>query len=131
MKVAVGIHILADMYGIEPELLERKENLMEIIERSIRVGNLTKISSDYYQFEPVGASGIVLLAESHISFHTWPEYGMIALDLFTCGDPEKADIAFQYIKEKLNPKEVQFVKHERGSKVSLSNAPQPAATQFV
>ncbi len=129
--MAVGIHILADMYGIEPELLERKESLMEIIERSIRVGNLTKISSDYYQFEPMGASGIVLLAESHISFHTWPEYGMIALDLFTCGDPEKADIAFEYIRDKLKPTEIQFNKHERGSRVASSESVQPAASQFA
>ncbi|MHB1648435.1 MAG: adenosylmethionine decarboxylase, partial [Cuniculiplasma sp.] len=90
MKVTVGNHILADMYGIKPELLERKETLKDIIEEAVRVGNLTKISSDYYQFEPIGASGVVLLAESHISFHTWPEYGLITVDLFTCSDPSKA-----------------------------------------
>jgi S-adenosylmethionine decarboxylase len=121
MKVTVGIHILADMYGIDPELLERKEYLMEVVERSIREGNLTKISSDYYQFEPMGASGIVLLAESHISFHTWPEYGLITLDLFTCGDPEKAEIAFRYIKDHLKPTDVDFKKYQRGLNIRVPN----------
>ncbi len=116
--MAVGVHILADMYGIEPELLERKEYLMEVVERSIRVGNLTKISSDYYQFEPMGASGIILLAESHLSFHTWPEYGLITLDIFTCGDPDKAQIAFEFIKDSLKPQEIEFRKHERGSAIN-------------
>lgn len=115
--MAVGMHILADMYGIKPELLETKDILMDIIEESVRVGNLTKISSDYYQFEPVGASGVVLLAESHISFHTWPEFGLITLDLFTCGDPHKADIAFEYIREVLRPTEIEFRKHERGDRI--------------
>ncbi len=120
--MAVGVHILADMYGIEPELLERKEFMMEVVERSIRVGNLTKISSDYYQFEPMGASGIILLAESHLSFHTWPEYGMITLDIFTCGDPEKAQISFEYIKDCLKPQTIEFRKHERGKRVGQIDA---------
>ncbi len=114
--MTVGNHILADMYGIKPELLERKETLKDIIEEAVRVGNLTKISSDYYQFEPIGASGVVLLAESHISFHTWPEYGLITVDLFTCGDPSKADVAFEYIRESLQPTDIDFVKKRRGEK---------------
>ncbi len=114
--MTVGNHILADMYGIRPELLERKDTLIDIIEESVRVGNLTKISSDYYQFEPSGASGVVLLAESHISFHTWPEFGLITIDLFTCGDPGKADVAFEYIREALQPTEIDFVKKKRGEK---------------
>lgn len=126
--MAVGVHILADMYGIEPELLERKEYLMEVVERSIRVGNLTKISSDYYQFEPMGASGIILLAESHLSFHTWPEYGLITLDIFTCGDPDKAQIAFEFIKDSLKPQEIEFRKHERGSAI---NALASSSTQVL
>lgn len=128
--MTVGNHILADMYGIKPELLERKETLKDIIEEAVRVGNLTKISSDYYQFEPVGASGVVLLAESHISFHTWPEFGLITLDLFTCGDPHKADVAFEYIREVLRPTEIDFKKHERGEKVPETTViPEPLGPQ--
>lgn len=126
--MAVGVHILADMYGIEPELLERKEYLMEVVERSIRVSNLTKISSDYYQFEPMGASGIILLAESHLSFHTWPEYGLITLDIFTCGDPDRAQIAFEFIRDSLKPQEIEFRKHDRGRGV---NTVTTSATQVL
>ena len=112
--MAVGIHIIADMYGVDPAVLARVERMKEIFEGAVKFAKLSKISSDYYQFRPEGASGIVLIAESHLSFHTWPEYGLVTLDIYTCGDPNQADLAFQYIKEKLNPSRVDMVRLERG-----------------
>ncbi len=114
MKMAVGIHIIADLYGVDPALLARVERMKEIFEGAVKFAKLSKISSDYYQFRPEGASGIVLIAESHLSFHTWPEYGLVTLDIYTCGEPEQAEKAFQYIKERLNPSRVDLVKLERG-----------------
>ncbi|MCD6276009.1 MAG: S-adenosylmethionine decarboxylase [Thermoplasmata archaeon] len=114
MKMAVGIHIIADMYGVDPALLARVEKMKEIFEGAVNFAKLSKISSDYYQFRPEGASGIVLIAESHLSFHTWPEYGLVTLDIYTCGDPKQADLAYEYIKEKLNPSRVDLVRMERG-----------------
>ena len=114
MKMAVGIHIIADMYGVDPVLLARVEKMKEIFEGAVNFAKLSKISSDYYQFRPEGASGIVLIAESHLSFHTWPEYGLVTLDIYTCGDPKQADLAYEYIKEKLNPSHVDMVRMERG-----------------
>ncbi len=112
--MAVGIHIIADMYGVDPEMLARVEKMKEIFEGVIKYAKLSKISSDYYQFRPTGASGVILIAESHLSFHTWPEYGLVTLDIYTCGDPEQAEKAYQYIKEKLNPERVDIVKMDRG-----------------
>jgi len=114
MKMAVGIHIIADMYGVDPVLLARVERMKEIFEGAVKFAKLSKISSDYYQFRPEGASGIVLIAESHLSFHTWPEYGLVTLDIYTCGDPKQADLAYEYIKERLNPSRVDLVRIERG-----------------
>ncbi len=112
--MAVGIHIIADMYGVDPAVLARVERMKEIFEGAVKFAKLSKISSDYYQFRPEGASGIVLIAESHLSFHTWPEYGLVTLDIYTCGEPEQAEKAFEYIKERLNPSRVDMVKLERG-----------------
>ncbi len=119
MKMTVGIHIIADMYGVDPATLARVERVKEIFEGAIKFAKLSKISSDYYQFRPQGASGIILISESHLSFHTWPEYELITLDVYTCGDPEQAEKAYQYIKEKLNPERVEVIKMERG--VSIEN----------
>ena len=114
MKMAVGIHIIADMYGVDPALLARVEKMKEIFEGAVKFAKLSKISSDYYQFRPEGASGIVLIAESHLSFHSWPEYGLVTLDIYTCGDPQQAELAYEYIKERLNPSRVDLVRIDRG-----------------
>ncbi len=119
MKMAVGIHIIADMYGVDPTILARVERMKEIFEGAVKFARLSKISSDYYQFRPEGASGVILIAESHLSFHTWPEHGLVTLDIYTCGDREQAEKAYQYIREKLNPARVDVVKMDRG--VSVEN----------
>ncbi|MGC8609683.1 MAG: adenosylmethionine decarboxylase [Thermoplasmata archaeon] len=118
MRVGVGIHIIADFYGVDSDLIATTERMYPIIEAAVKYGRLTKISSDYYQFRPMGASGIVLLAESHLSFHTWPEYGLITLDVFTCGDPKTAEDAFSFLVDKLKPTSVMTRKITRGELVN-------------
>lgn len=115
--MTVGIHIIADLYGVNEELISNTEKVSQIVEEAVHVGGLTKISSDYYQFEPMGVSGIVLLAESHVSFHTWPEHELVTLDLYTCGDPIRADTAFSYIIKKLEPTSIDYKKLTRGSQI--------------
>ena len=117
MKVAVGVHIIADLYGVDAGLISSADTISPIMESAIKEGNLTEISSQYYRFRPMGASGIALLAESHLSFHTWPEHGLVTLDIYTCGDRSNADRAFNYILNVLQPTSIDYRKVERGSKV--------------
>ena len=117
LKMTVGIHIIADLYGVDDELISTTEKVSQIVEDAVRVGSLTKISSDYYQFEPKGVSGVVLLAESHLSFHTWPEYQLVTLDIYTCGEPQHADTAFNYIVKKLSPTSIDYKKLTRGTQI--------------
>ncbi len=87
MAKALGLHILADLHGVSPDLIDRVEAIKNLLETAVRVAGLTKISSHYYQFQPHGATGVILLAESHISIHTWPEHGLATVDVYPCGDP--------------------------------------------
>ncbi len=112
--MAVGFQILADLYGVDSEAISKVDSLYPVIEDAVRAGNLTKISSDYYQFQPQGASGVVLLAESHLSFHTWPEHGLVTLDIYTCGDPKGAETAFDYIVDQLKPETMDCKRLRRG-----------------
>ena len=118
MVVAVGFQILADLYGVDPDVISKVDSLYPVIEDAVRAGNLTKISSDYYQFQPQGASGVVLLAESHLSFHTWPEHGLVTLDIYTCGDPKGAETAFDYIVDQLKPDTMDCKRLRRGVSVT-------------
>ncbi|NPB07051.1 MAG: S-adenosylmethionine decarboxylase [Aquificae bacterium] len=114
MAKALGLHILADLYGVSADKIDRVEDIRELLEGAVEFANLTKISSHYHQFQPHGATGVVLLAESHISIHTWPEHGIATVDVYTCGDPQKAYRAMEFIVSKLQPKRVEEQVHERG-----------------
>lgn len=115
--MTVGIQIIADLYGVDGDLIARKDSVYTIVEDAVRAGMLTKISSDYFQFQPSGVTGIVLLAESHLAFHTWPEHGLVTLDIYTCGDPSRADAAFNYLVKTLKPTSVEYKRLTRGNMI--------------
>ncbi|MFP3254842.1 MAG: adenosylmethionine decarboxylase [Thermoplasmata archaeon] len=121
MKMAVGIHIIADFYGVDKDKITYVEQIKPIFEETVRYAGLTKISSDYYQFKPKGCSGIVLIAESHLSFHTWPEHELITLDIYTCGDPKQAYLALEFLERALSPKKTSQMIIERGTEVQEEN----------
>jgi len=98
----VGLHIIADLQDIDESLISNTYVLQSILEEAVEYANLTKINSHYHQFYPKGVTGVILLAESHISIHTWPEHNLATIDIYTCGDITKAEICFNYIVEKLN-----------------------------
>lgn len=113
--MSIGVHLVADLRGVSASKISKLPLMKEIMESAVKSGGLTKIRSHYHQFSPTGVSGVILLAESHLSFHTWPEYGFVALDIFTCGPTENAEAAFEYIIDKLSPVSVEYKKIERGA----------------
>ena len=110
----IGRHIIAEFYGVAEELISKKDKVKNIIEEIVEKAELTKIGSVYKQFKPYGVTGIVLIAESHISVHTWPEYKLMNVDIFTCGSLEKADKAFQLFIEKFKPEKYRHHIIDRG-----------------
>lgn len=110
----VGRHIIAEFYGVDPELIAREEVVRGIVEGVVNEAGLNKVGSIYKQFNPHGVTGIVLISESHVSIHTWPEYGLINLDIFTCGDKSKAEKAFKLFLDKFKPKSYRHYMLDRG-----------------
>ena len=92
-----GVHYLLDVEGIDFKLLNDKDFLDKTCKEVIRLGNMNLIDSKLHQFNPQGLTGIYLLSESHLSFHTWPEKGSISLDFYTCGNFDKAYEGVQYL----------------------------------
>ncbi|SHH89263.1 adenosylmethionine decarboxylase proenzyme [Caloranaerobacter azorensis DSM 13643] len=74
----------------------------------------TIVKSVFHLFNPWGVSGVVVIQESHLTIHTWPEYGYAAVDLFTCGDEVDPWIAFDYLKEKLKAEKTETQEVPRG-----------------
>lgn len=81
----VGAHVLADFWGCQFNKLDDAELLMKSLREAAKAANMTILGEEAHKFEPQGFTGMLLLAESHISIHTYPEKGYAAIDVFTCG----------------------------------------------
>ena len=74
--------------------------LDDIFITTIKLSKMNLISKKFHNFKPQGITGFYLLAESHLSFHTWPEKGQLSLDLYTCGDDKFAQEGIKFILDK-------------------------------
>lgn len=79
-----------------------------------KVAKATIVGSHFHQFSPFGVSGVVVIAESHLAIHTWPEYGYAAIDIFTCGETLGTDVAAQYLVEKFQSRQPTLMELKRG-----------------
>ena len=113
----IGTHVLADLYGIRPERLSDCALLSECLTESALVCGLTPLAPPrMHAFPGGGVTGVILLSESHIALHSYPEYGFMAVDIFSCGptDPEKALDAF---RGRLHPDREIITRTPRGSEL--------------
>ncbi len=111
---ALGRHLLLELKDCNKEVLDDLDFLKICLnEAAIRCG-ATVVGESFYHFSPYGVSGVVNIAESHISIHTWPEYGYAAVDVFTCGDGAEPEEAAKLIVEKLEAQEHSLIELRRG-----------------
>jgi len=92
-KNIVGKHCILELYECDQLRLNDEAFLRTVVTTAAKFAGATLLNLITHHFEPQGVTGLALLAESHISIHTWPEDGYAAIDVFTCGDhtmPEKA-----------------------------------------
>ena len=82
----LGRHLLVDFYDCDNSILDDVTDLEKRLVESAVWANSTVIKSVFHHYSPYGVSGVVVIAESDITIHTWPEYGYAAVDVFTCGD---------------------------------------------
>ena len=98
-------HLLLELYRCNCEKLNDESFLRCTLNRAARMANATDLNLVSNKFEPQWVTAIVLLAESHISIHTWPESHYSAVDIFTCGRNMLPELASQYLIEALNAEE--------------------------
>ena len=97
----LGTHILAEMRTNNHELLKDVKQIEAIMLASAEFAHCTVVQSCFHEFKPWGVSGAVVIAESHITIHTWPEHGFAAVDVFTCGGNADPKAALTYIRKAL------------------------------
>lgn len=110
----LGRHIIVEFYDCDPVALNDEGLIHSEMVEAAKVAGATIVGDVFHRFSPHGVSGAVVIAESHLSIHTWPEYRYAALDLFTCGcsvDPWKA---FAYLKNVMKAQTTSQTELKRG-----------------
>ncbi|QED26859.1 adenosylmethionine decarboxylase [Microvenator marinus] len=81
-----GRHLLVEFFGCSETILNDIQSIEDVMRKAVKASGATEVGCVFHKFNPVGASGVIVLSESHISIHTWPEEGFAAVDFYTCGD---------------------------------------------
>ncbi|MBI4981889.1 MAG: adenosylmethionine decarboxylase [Candidatus Omnitrophica bacterium] len=108
-----SVHLTADF--ISPKVfIEDAQELEDVLYGAALAANNTPLKAVVHKFPVQGITGVILLAESHISVHTWPEHDYVAIDIFTCGEKTQPLKALEYLKKKFLPEKVKFEEVIRG-----------------
>lgn len=109
----LGRHLVVELWGCQANLNNPEEIRKALVEAVHRAG-ATLIDVHVHTFNPHGVSGVAVIAESHISLHTWPEHGYVALDVFTCGEKVVPEAAFAVFRALFRPQRTHLIEIKRG-----------------
>lgn len=112
---ALGRHILVEFIGCSSEILNDVSAIEKSMIDAAQLAGATVINSTFHHFSPFGVSGVVVIQESHLAIHTWPEYQYAAVDLFTCGDTVDPWISFDHLKKAFKSQNQSALEMYRGS----------------
>lgn len=113
-NVSLGNHILVEFMKCDPQIMNDVSRIEHDMVDAAEKAGATVINSTFHHFSPFGVSGVVVIQESHLAIHTWPEYGYAAVDLFTCGEMD-AWISFDHLKECFKSESYSAIEMKRGS----------------
>lgn len=108
-----GKHLLLELRGCDRERLDDLEQIETHLRAAAVAAGASIVQATFHRFAPQGVSGLVVLEESHLSVHTWPEVGYAAVDMFTCGDCEP-EAAVAVLRDGLNAESCEVMVVERG-----------------
>lgn len=118
---ALGIHLVLDLFGCDATQINDISFLMDATKRAAEKTKGTVLGYIFHAYSPYGISIAYFLAESHIFVHSWPEYGFVATDIFTCGQNSDPNLGAQRLIKLLKPSRFKAIRHRRG----LSTEPLP------
>lgn len=111
---ALGRQILVEFYDCDRDVLNETDTIREVLMEGVRLSGATIVSDSFHTFNPHGVSGVIVIAESHVTIHTWPEHGYAAVDVFTCGETIDPWIIQKYLEEHFAASNVSSMELKRG-----------------
>jgi S-adenosylmethionine decarboxylase len=137
---SLGRHLLLELHDCSPEILDNLETVKSALVEAARRAGATIVDVVFHEFNPFGISGVVVIAESHLSIHTWPEYRYAAVDIFSCGTTLKPSEAASYLVEQFGADRASCVEVSRGvfpgspalaNKVTVESAAEHGAAESL
>ena len=129
----LGQHVLAELFECDPNILNNVTMVEKLMTEAALECGATIVQKCFHMFNPYGVSGVVIIAESHLAIHTWPELGYAAVDLFTCGDKCDPKVSYEYLKKMFNSRNASYTELKRGiidgETLKVSEQPFELATQ--
>lgn len=122
MRILEAKHCIAELFNADPFKLNDIKQIEESLKQAAVSANATLLKIKTHAFEPQGVTGFALLAESHISIHTWPELGFASVDAFTCGETTEPEKACLYLAHSLSASSYYLSSIERFSPSMLSKS---------
>lgn len=120
MSPTEGIQIMADLFDCQTDfqLLQQLEPVRLACIEAVQAAGLSMVGERFHQFEPVGVTGVILLAESHVAIHTWPEHRFVSLDIYVChfsaDNSAKAEQLLQDLIQLFDSKQPNIYRQVRG-----------------
>ena len=123
---ALGRHMLLELFDCDLDAINNLDAVKETLVEAAKRAQATIVDVVFHEFNPFGISGVVVIAESHLSIHTWPEYRYAAVDVFSCGEVLQPEVAANYLAEQFGAERMSVVEVQRGTFV---NAAQPVVNR--
>jgi len=120
---ALGRQILVEFYDCDEEKINDVEFIESVLLQATKESKATIISHNFHKFSPHGISGVVVIAESHVSIHTWPEYNYAAVDVFTCGETIDPWLIQETLKNAFSSTNISSMEMKRGLFRTQQNRP--------
>lgn len=117
---SLGRHLLVEFYNCEPKILMDIGAIEDILVGAAKYARAHIVDVVFHTFNPHGISGVVVVQESHLAIHTWPEYGFASVDIYTCGQTVNPWKAYHYLLKHLKAKNSTAMEMKRGV-LNISN----------
>ncbi|MBU2513310.1 adenosylmethionine decarboxylase [bacterium] len=114
MERTLGTQLIVELYECNHSILDNLNQIEATMLAAAKAANATIINHYFHKFSPCGVSGVIVIAESHIAIHTWPEHGYCAIDIFTCGNLIDNDSALDVLKKGFQCKQQKIFRINRG-----------------
>lgn len=111
---SLGRHLLVEFYNCDPKILTDVGKIEDILVGAAKHAKAHIVDVVFHTFNPHGTSGVVVIQESHLAIHTWPEHGFASVDIYTCGNSVNPWHAYNYLAKQLKSKNSTAMEMKRG-----------------